>query len=226
MRALLACVVIGAVISLNACTNTPPSSPVRASDSVDPATMPGWEPGGVHRVRGDTLLKGKWFKERPDPKQEMDDGDLADRYVVLEADDAVTLHHDGDGKRLASPSDERPTIMAGCDFFKSGQSLMLDPDHEFKVSIDINAASHTDAEVRLRFDKDPVSSEHWKADADSLEFLDPPDPEALVKRMEGAESLLFEFTPAGESAQTVRFDLRGLPDVLHDLDAVCKKPRP
>ena len=145
-------------------------------DPTPTVPLPGWEPtvlspagelvkiGGPHYVLGDVLVKGKWYRNKQDLKAKMDD--TWETRLILESDTTIALRHDSNGKRLRESESNvtRPQLWLGCDIWENGHRKPLDPQHEFNAFIDIGSPpGKRDVPVRLRFDKEPVSSESWSA---------------------------------------------------------------
>ncbi|KAB8141850.1 hypothetical protein F8S13_17080 [Chloroflexia bacterium SDU3-3] len=89
------------------------------------------------------------------------------------------------------------------------------------VPPDVESGNLDHASVRIRLDqqKAELINMGQSTDGKGLFFPDA----AIIDRMAKHERLLFSFTPFQQSPTEMSFDLRGLPDVLPQLRAACKK---
>lgn len=76
------------------------------------------------------------------------------------------------------------------------------------------------ATVRLRLDAGKAFTESWGESTDQ-KALFAPTPVALARRIAGADTLRFEFTPYGAPRQTVTFAVAGLADKLGLVSSTC-----
>jgi hypothetical protein len=108
----------------------------------------------------------------------------------------------------------RPTLSVRC----SGRSLEV-----FVVasaaSIESSDGLHT---VRLRFDEGGELVERW-AESDDRQALFAADGPATARRIAGAGTVSFGFTPYNASPVVARFDVRGLSDTMAKVSKTCSQ---
>lgn len=88
----------------------------------------------------------------------------------------------------------------------------------------VYAADLDGADVRIRIDRGEAERVSVDRSTDDMALFFR-YPEWLIPQLSGAETLLFGFTPFNATPVEARFDVRGLAEVLPQLEAVCP-PQP
>jgi hypothetical protein len=158
---------------------------------------------------------------------------LTDKWKVSESrsamDDSqtVVLALDSDDEIQGPLGAARPSLMVRCQekqtavYVVTGMAANIGTDTEGGPS-----DYHT---VRIRLDDSPANSAHWSESTDhhalfakDLYYDDRLETIGdFAKKLAGASTLTFQFTPFDESPQVARFDLRGLDVHLHKLAEAC-----
>lgn len=89
------------------------------------------------------------------------------------------------------------------------------------VPPDVETGNLEHASVRIRLDQQKAELINMGQSTDSKALFFPDA--GIITRMAEHQQLLFSFTPFQQSPTEMTFDLRGLPDVLPQLRAACKK---
>jgi hypothetical protein len=76
--------------------------------------------------------------------------------------------------------------------------------------------------VQLRLDQAPAFTEDWTVST-SRHDLFASHPDRLLKQLLDAQTFLFGFTPFGGNPAVVTFDVRGLADVIGQVQNACTK---
>lgn len=85
---------------------------------------------------------------------------------------------------------------------------------------DVEDGNLDNATVRLRIGDEPAETLNPGKSTDNMAvFFD--GPKALIARLAAADTLLFGFTPFSAAPVETTFDLRGLADILPQLEAAC-----
>jgi len=67
------------------------------------------------------------------------------------------------------------------------------------------------AVVRYRFDDGKTVRQTWKISSDNQALIYPGNPAEFLRQFAAAKTLTFEFTPANASAQSILYNVTGLP---------------
>jgi type VI secretion system protein VasI len=154
----------------------------------------------------------------------------------------VVLSLDSDNEVQGPLEAVRPALIVRCQEKKT--QVYVVTGMAATVETDIDGGPRDSHKVGLRLDDRPAtydswgeSTDHkalfagdliWGEQWDSLIGMNAPKVVAysggvveLAKKLTGASTLTFQFTPFDGSPQTARFDLRGLDAHLHDVAEAC-----
>ena len=77
-----------------------------------------------------------------------------------------------------------------------------------------------DRSVRVRFDDEPFTDEHWPDSAEH-KGLFAPNPETFTQRLMNARALRFQFTPHNAEAAEIQFNVVGLREMIEPVEKKC-----
>jgi hypothetical protein len=134
----------------------------------------------------------------------------------------VVLALDSEDKIQGPLGAVRPSLIVRCKekktdvYVASGMAASIEHDFEGGPS-----DYHT---VRIRLDDGPANSARWSESTDHHALFAGYGRENLIefaKKLSGASTLTFQFTPFDGSLQVARFDLRGMDVYLHKVAEGC-----
>lgn len=77
-----------------------------------------------------------------------------------------------------------------------------------------------DRSVRVRFDDEPSTDEHWPDSAEH-KGLFAPNPETFTQRLMNARTLRFQFTPHNAETAEIQFSVVGLREMIEPVQKTC-----
>jgi len=134
----------------------------------------------------------------------------------------VVLALDSDDEIQGPLGSVRPTLIVRCKEKRTAMYVVTGMATAVETSeFATETGSHT---VRIRLDDAQAGTEYWYESTDHKALFNARDGMELTefaKKLSGANTLTFEFTPFDGSPQLARFDLRGLDVRLHKLAEAC-----